>query len=77
VLRILSPLKIHRPRRGLNPRFLCPMASTQTVGHRGRPMEQLNRHFHAADVPNKTAICIFSRMYPVSSIIYLYKKYVG
>jgi hypothetical protein len=29
-------LKIHRPRPGLNPRTLCPVASTKTLHHRGR-----------------------------------------
>jgi hypothetical protein len=31
VLRILSPLKIHRPRPDLNLRTLCPLASTITT----------------------------------------------
>jgi hypothetical protein len=31
VLRILLPLKIHRPRPGLNPRTLGPVASTLTT----------------------------------------------
>jgi hypothetical protein len=31
VLRILSPLKIHRPQPGLNPRILGPVASTLTT----------------------------------------------
>jgi hypothetical protein len=31
MLRILSPLKIHLPRPGLNPRTFCPVASTLTT----------------------------------------------
>jgi hypothetical protein len=31
----LSPLKIHRPRPGLNPRTLGPVASTLPLDHRG------------------------------------------
>jgi hypothetical protein len=36
VLRILSPLKIHRPRPSLKSRSFGPMASTLTTNHRGR-----------------------------------------
>jgi hypothetical protein len=35
VLQFLSPLKIHRPQPGFNPRTLGPVASTLPLGHRG------------------------------------------
>jgi hypothetical protein len=35
--RFLTPLKIHRPRPGFNPRTLGPVASTLPLDHRGRP----------------------------------------
>jgi hypothetical protein len=44
VLRILSPLKIRRPRPGFNPRNLRPVASTILLDHRGRqgPLTQFS-----------------------------------
>jgi hypothetical protein len=36
VLKIFIALKIHRPRPGLNPRTLGPMAGTIPLHHRGR-----------------------------------------
>jgi hypothetical protein len=44
VLRILSPLKIHRPRPGLNPRTLGLVASTLPLDHRGNP--KVHYHIH-------------------------------
>jgi hypothetical protein len=42
VLRILSPLKIHRPRPGLNPRTLGQMTSVLTTRPQGKTMDCLH-----------------------------------
>jgi hypothetical protein len=40
----LSPLRIYRPRTGLNPRTLGPVASTLPLDHRGRLTLSLSTH---------------------------------